>query len=335
VVQPYCLLYGTTGQAWFDDLYVTIPPGVLNPGMEAGTTVPDFWSTYNNDLTRETGWIPGAAHMGNRSIKIVNSTGASAGWNGETVTFAAPYPQTLTFGGWSKAQSVGTGGLYALDFYVEYEDGSYEWIYNNLTFGPGTHDWEKRESTVTFARGVKEVQPYCLLYGITGQAWFDDLYVTIAPGVLNPSMEAGTTAPDFWSTYNNELTRETGWIPGVAHTGNRSIKIVNSTGASAGWNGETVTFAAPYPKTLTFGGWSKAQSVGTGGLYGLDFYVEYEDGSFEWIYNNLTFGPGTHDWEKRESTVAFAKGVKVVQPYLLLYWTSGSAWFDVISVIIK
>ena len=310
---------------------------IYNSSMEEGGTAPDYWGTYNNDLTEETGWIQGVAHTGTYSIKIENTTATEAGWYGEPVIFSEPYPHTLTLGGWAKSEMVASGGLFALDFRIVFEDGTYTWYYSELRFSPGTHEWENAESTVTFEKGVKQIHPYCLLYQITGTAWFDDVYVRIPLDtfIYNSSMEEGGTAPDYWGTYNNDLTEETGWIQGVAHTGTYSIKIENTTATEAGWYGEPVIFSEPYPHTLTLGGWAKSEMVASGGLFALDFRIVFEDGTYTWYYSELRFSPGTHEWENAESTVTFEKGVKQIHPYCLLYQVTGTAWFDDVYAIVQ
>ena len=79
--------------------------------------------------------------------------------------------------------------------------------------------------------------------------------------ICNPGMEDGETYPQSWWTYNPDLDRETDWIKGVAHSGNHSIRIENTTGTDAKWCGGTVVFSEPYPHTLTLGGWAKAEKV--------------------------------------------------------------------------
>jgi len=173
---PSSLSYTNVITDLTDQDYRADVTGILNPGMEDGGIYPDHWATYNNDLDRGTGWIQGVAHSGDRSIKIINTTNKSAGWKGDTVTFSTPYPKGLTLGGWAKAEGVAAGGLFALDFRIGFEDGSYIWYFDDLRFNDGTHDWEKVERTVLFAKGVKSIRPYGLLYGATGTVWFDDLY---------------------------------------------------------------------------------------------------------------------------------------------------------------
>ena len=98
---------------------------------------------------------------------------------GETITFPGPAPHSLILGGWAKAEEVASDGTFAIDFYIEFEDGTHTWYYKNLKFAPGTHGWEKAESSVTFDKGVKRIRPYCLLNWTTGTVWFDDVYAVV------------------------------------------------------------------------------------------------------------------------------------------------------------
>ena len=306
---------------------------IMNGDMEDGTAAPDYWWPYNNELTREAGWISGVAHGGSRSIKIINSTGTTAGWHGEDVNFSNAYPTTLTFSAWAKAEDVASGGIFALDFYVEFEDGSTAWYYDNLRFSHGTHDWEKTETTKNFDKGVRKVRPYCLLYSTTGKAWFDDVSVAEGgggddPGLLNPDMEDGSGVPDYWLTHDNDLTRKKGWKRGVAHSGRRSLMIKNSKGKDAYWQGETISYSSPYATSLTLGGWAKATKVKGQGTFAIRFYIEFDDGSSIWYDDGLRFRHGTHGWEQVERTVTFSKGITRIRPYCILYSTKGIAWFD-------
>jgi hypothetical protein len=150
-----------------------------NPSMEDGETYPDYWQTYGNDLDMESGWIEGVTHSGHHSIKIENPTGTNAAWQGQTVYFSDPYPKNLILGGWARAEDVAEGGIFAIDFYIQFEDGSVAWYWKELQFSPGTHDWENIESKVSFDKGIKQIRPYCLLYSTTGTAWFDDVYAIL------------------------------------------------------------------------------------------------------------------------------------------------------------
>ena len=73
------------------------------------------------------GWIYGTAHTDDYSLKIVNTAATNANWRGEIITFPSPFPHTVTLGGWAKAEDVAPGGNFAIDFYIEFEDGTYTW----------------------------------------------------------------------------------------------------------------------------------------------------------------------------------------------------------------
>ena len=176
--------YSITDNGWAGVFIQEGEPLVINPDMEIGNVAPVGWTTYTNELTNETGWVTDDSHSGNHSLKIIRTTAANAGWHGQTVTFTGTYPTTISFGGWSKAENVvlgagSPGGLYALDFKIVYDDDLYVYYCpEELWFSPGTHGWEYRSVTHTFAKPVKSITPYCILYnGSTGTVWFDDVYV--------------------------------------------------------------------------------------------------------------------------------------------------------------
>lgn len=169
---------------------------------------------------------------------------------------------------------------------------------SNVSWLAQKPNWKHREKTVTFEKAIKQIRPYCLLYSTVGTAWFDDLYVEAGDGVnriINPGMEEGDASPRGWGTVDNDVTVESGWTKGIAHSGQRSIMIKNSTGSLAQWVGEAISFTRPYPQTLTLGGWARGDSIAGGGLFTLDFFVEFEDGSKSWYYEGLTFNPGIRE----------------------------------------
>ena len=175
--------------------------------------------------------------------------------------------------------------------------GGYIIEYSNYSQLHQTQIWEKVERTIDFKKGVELIRPYCILYDTTGTVWFDDVYIKTEKNesvIPNPSMEEGNIHPDYWRTDNNNLSIEEGWDKDVAHSGSRSLKIENTTGTEAHWLGESLRFPRPYPQTLTLGGWAKVEEIGDGGIFALDFYIEFDDGSHLWLYDNLRFSSGIH-----------------------------------------
>ena len=340
-VLPYCLLFGGTGTqtVWFDDIYA-IPRGTqtTNFQMEDGVagTGPDGWFTGANDLTRATGWATDAAVSGSASLKITKaSLGANAFWYGNTYTFpTSDQPYTLTFSGWSKADTVSAGSNYTLYFLVTFSDATTTSFVNGMGFSSGTHDWEYVARTSTFAKPVASVRPYALFYNRTGTVWFDDIQAVAASTVsYNYLATDGTVGvgPDSWSTSGNDLTRATGWATDTAYSDERSLKIVQTSGAASSlWTGNTFTFpATKRPYTLNLNGWHKTDAVAAAGsTFGLYYVVTLADTSTVNYASGLAGTTGTHDWLKINKTATFSQPVVSVKPYALMYSRTGTVWYE-------
>ncbi len=328
------------------DPYDVYGNSLTNGTMENGSSETLGWYLYDVEskgkpTNQNPGeWTAEESHTGTYSFKLHNETGSYLGCYGEEVRFDAPYPKTLLFGGWSKAHNVQRGGFYCLDFKVTLEDGTVRWYYYPLKFDTGTHDWQLKQIVKTWNKGVVAVQPYLLLYKTTGTVWFDDIFVIPEPDnlIYNSTLEKGKSFVSGWHLYEQvtqgkQANVDPGeWGTDESHEGTHSVKIQNTTATYVGWYGEKVRFDAPYPKTLLFGGWSKAHNVQRGGFYCLDFKVTFEDGTVRWYYYPLKFDAGTHDWQLKQIVKTWNKGVVAVQPYLLLYKTTGIVWFDDIFV---
>ena len=157
--------------------------------------------------------------------------------------------------------------------------------------------------------------------------------------IINGSMEEGTDQPLAWRfgqwvpPGKSASTNPGEWSTSESLSGSHSLMLSNDTGTCLQWIGEEIKFDKPYPKTLTFGGWSKALNVSSSrGYYCLDFMVIFEDGSYDWYYKPLRFDNGTHDWQLKQVTKTWSKKVVAVRPYALLYYKTGTVWFDDIFV---
>ncbi len=348
---------GGNESAYSEETSVLIPcdsqqqidiPGnsITNGGMEQGNSEPLGWNLYdvagsNGQTNEDPGeWTTEEAHTGSHSLKLHNATGSHLGWYGQEIEFDAPYPKTLAFGGWSKAYNVSSTALYCIDFKVTFEDGTYTWFYKPLRFSTGTHDWELKQVIKTWSKGVVSVRPYALMYYKSGTAWFDDIFVIANPDnyIYNGDFEIGEQFVSGWHLYEavpqgKQANTDPGeWTTEEAHSGNHALKLHNETGSYIGWYGEKIKFAAPYPRTLTFGGWAKTLNLEHGALCTIDFKVTFQDGKHVWFYQPFKLDPGTDDWQLKKITKTFSKGVKEVKPYVLLYYKSGTAWFDDIFV---
>ncbi|MDD3926900.1 MAG: LamG domain-containing protein, partial [bacterium] len=173
--EPYVIAIGSSGDlAGFT--------GIFDSEETFEITSPDGWTTAVNDsLDTPAGWARDYAHAGTKSLKIVRtlSRTAASQWTGKTMTFSSPYPTTFTFGGWAKADSVGTGALFALQYDIVYSDYTTETYDADTRFDTGTHDWQQVNYVKTFSKGIKSITPKCVLSGANGTAWFDDLYINL------------------------------------------------------------------------------------------------------------------------------------------------------------
>ena len=152
-----------------------------NPSMEAGAGAPDAWWWANGTTNL---WAQDTAHSGSRSLQLVNATGQQLRWQSTAVS-GTDGKKTLTISGWSKAAGVnlGTNGTYRVIAQVALDNGGGETLTPvELTFAPGTHDWERVSFTKTFAAPVRFVFLELQLGdGATGTAWFDDVSLQLAP----------------------------------------------------------------------------------------------------------------------------------------------------------
>ena len=342
VIQPSFRFAGGSGTVWFDDVTVKLQPTVSRNFMAEdaaapGATTPDNWWTAGQTLTDSTGWVTDQRHGGSRALKIVTTAGTNAAWGNAPFVFTEPYPQHFTVRGWSRADNVAAAALYALNVTFVLEDSTTTWVSSGLQFSAGTHDWQEVVKQVSLPQGVKQVRVEGVLYGGTGTqtVWFDEIEVIPAePRTPNYRAELGALAsgPADWTTFNQGLTRVSGWDAAEHHSGARALKTVNSTGANAGWMNSTASFSAPYPTVLALGGGSKAAGVAASAThYGLAFYVTLADNSLRWHQPaTLAFARGTHDWEQKETLGFFPQGVKQVRAYAVLYGGTGTqtAWFD-------
>ncbi len=325
---------------------------IPNGSVEKGGSSPESWNFMDwSSRYRASGEVPGGwstkeAHTGSHSLWINNEKGTMAGWSPGTINFSHPYPKVLAIGGWSKARGVSQNSwLYGLVCLVFFEDNSYKWFFSNdLQYDRGSHGWQLRSVVKKWDKGVKKLILYATLYAGTGSVWFDDIFVVPSPSnmIINGDFElVGKNAePVNWEFFDS-ATDEAEINPDPSrlvadenHNSNYAVTLNNQTGSRTGWRGADVVFEKPYPKTLILSGWSKALEVdSTTKFYGLDFRVEFEDGTVKWFGpRELRFALGTHEWEKRYITKSWDKGIKSVRPYCLLYYGVGVAWFDDISI---
>ncbi len=306
--------------------------GGLSNSIDINIPAPLNWHPNAPNTSNRAAYVQGVAHSGTRSLKLINSVNGQSCWYGDTITFYAPYPKTLNLSGWAKGQNISSGSLAAIDYCVVFEDNTYIWYYPNSAFPAGSYNWKNKSETKTFAKGVKSVTPYLLLYNGTGTVWYDDISISTTGNIiLNSDVEQGTTQPNNWTYSGNGA-----WVTDASNSPTHSLKMINSYFATGYWMGANIVLNSPYPDTFTFGGYSKALNVNTGvGLYALEFFIKFEDNSTGWFFPpEIRFSAGTHNWQKKETSMIFGKKVKEIQPYCYLYDAKGTVWFDDIYAVV-
>ena len=300
---------------------------VANSDMQTGVgAAPADWVSFG---TAAATWATDLARSGTRSLKLVGN-GAAAGWTGTAFAPPEPRPYTITIGGWSAAAGVVAPTSYTLAVDLVFEDDSTATYSANLDFSAGSHSWEYRSHTETFAKRIKVIQPSCRFQG-TGAVWFDDVTVTLQRTVsrnflADDATVTGGATPADWFAFGAGGS----WATDQKHSGSRALKVV-AAAQNCGWWNLPFDFAEPYPQRLTVRGWSRAEGV-TATRYGLALYLVFDDNSTAWQFDGLHFAQGTHDWQEVVKPLNWTKGVKQVRVYGLLYG-SGTAWFDDLEVI--
>jgi hypothetical protein len=124
------------------------------------------------------------------------------------------------------------------------------------------------------------------------------------------------------------------WDHSEAHEGQYSLKLTNTTGRQVRWEGEKVSLASGI-RMIHMGGWSKCENIQEAASYCINVKTFFKDGSFHWNTRELFFSKGLHDWEQVQTVFNFDEDVTSVQPFLILYSTTGTAWFDDVFIRVQ
>jgi hypothetical protein len=156
----------------------------INGGMEkSANNKPLGWKAAMGKKTDGTAlWDHAEAHGGNYSLKLDNTSSGQIRWMGEKIELP-PGIHMIHAGGWSKAGNVEAEARYCINLKIFFRDGSFKWNARGLVFPAGTHDWVTVQTVLTFDAEVIAVQPFLLLHGGTGSAWFDDIFIQIPTDV--------------------------------------------------------------------------------------------------------------------------------------------------------
>lgn len=149
-------------------------------GAAEKNLAPTQWAIYgkNGDNSATTLTKDGVA-----TCFIKNVKDAKTGQNAFTglvsaVKFAQPLTGSLTFGGESKATDVKGNTPHNYCVYLDITNADGTKLYGQTAvFTGGTHDWEKKSTTIKLAKPIKDANVYVIFRNITGKASFRNIFI--------------------------------------------------------------------------------------------------------------------------------------------------------------
>lgn len=142
-------------------------------GAAEKNLLPAKWFIYGkNNALQQT--VIGADGIINCSVK--DPKGLGTGVIG-SMNFATPLTGSITFGAESRAEDVKgkTPHNYCVYLDLTYADGK-KLYGQTAVFSGGTHDWEKKSTTIKLAKPLKSVNFYILFRKVSGKASFRNIF---------------------------------------------------------------------------------------------------------------------------------------------------------------
>jgi hypothetical protein len=170
---------------------------IKNPGFEkAGDKAPRFWSIGKRDLKGDILIVSDIKHSGEKSVYI-KSTSKNLNTSGslKALEIYSNFVKAPTAGImlqvsiWLKSQNViSPGKWFKCRFTICFADKK-EKVFKHYDIASldGTTDWKKIIKKIVIPKGSKYFKVICLLSNCSGEAWFDDIVVSIAPKSLAPN----------------------------------------------------------------------------------------------------------------------------------------------------
>jgi hypothetical protein len=248
---------------------------------------------------------------------------------------------TITFGGYSKAISTGTGLFndYAILADVTFTDGTTLFGEAAQFHGGTTTGWvmETHAFDVPVGKMVESIDLSVLYRNDptdNGVVYFDDIFVNVdnTRGALaNPGFE-GNLRSSGWKPYMGGYAVDTTTF----HSGGQSIKV--TSGGASQWLYPSNAVAGSQMK---FSGYAKSDGASSihGGPAVMSVYVDvkYFDGSWLLGQEAEFAGGQTDGWEYAENTIPLAKDVEAIHVRAVYFGDvqDGAAWFDDFNVQIS
>ena len=143
-------------------------------GAAEKNLAPATWAIYgkNSEISGTTLSKEGVASS------FITKEGKSYTGLVSSVKFAKPLTGSLTFGGESKATDVKGNTPHNYCVYLDITNADGTKLYGQTAvFTGGTHDWEKKSTTIKLAKPIKDANVYVIFRNITGKAEFRNIFI--------------------------------------------------------------------------------------------------------------------------------------------------------------
>ena len=171
-----------------------------NPGFDTGAQDrAQNWAAWLGGYEVDTS----VSHSGKRSIRLTADSDQEPVGATQSIRLEQTVPTPVCIRGWSKADrtSGAEGAGYSIYVDCHYESG--DTLHGQIApFAPGTHDWQFSQVVIEPAQPIRTIDVYCMLRGLKGTVWFDDLYVAEdATRGANLARHARVTCDSFYGGY--------------------------------------------------------------------------------------------------------------------------------------
>ena len=143
-------------------------------GAAEKNLAPATWAIYgkNSEISGTTLSKEGVASS------FITKEGKSYTGLVSSVKFDKPLTGSLTFGGESKATDVKGSTTHNYCVYLDITNADGTKLYGQTAvFTGGTHDWEKKSTTIKLAKPIKDANVYVIFRNITGKAEFRNIFI--------------------------------------------------------------------------------------------------------------------------------------------------------------
>ena len=140
----------------------------------------DYWNAFGSGYTLAQTLSRTGAGPQPCAFILNDNDDASSGFT-QLIDINQVKPEPILVKMWSKSKDVSGATKdagYSLYVDIWYSDGSNDWGFN-VPFTPGTHGWERAAAFITKDKAIKSLQIYGMLRGKQGEAWFDDVTVSL------------------------------------------------------------------------------------------------------------------------------------------------------------